>query len=60
MEEEKIKDRKKEIEAEEEEGSSNLFTASQDSRNALGLIKSILKNQEVVEPFKALPNKKKW
>ena len=29
-------------------------------RNALGLIKSILKNNDVVEEFRALLNKKKW
>ena len=37
-----------------------MFNTPQDFRNALGLIKRILKNNEVVEEFKALSNKKKW
>lgn len=57
--EEKTADEDKEMGEEEEEGSSNLFNAPQDSKNALELIKSILKNNEVVEEFRALPNKKK-
>ena len=48
------------MEQEEEEGRSDLFNTPQDSRNALVLIKSLLKNNEVVEEFRALPNKKKW
>ena len=50
----------KEMEVDKEEGRSDLFNAPQDSRNTLGLIKSILKNEEVVGEFKALPNKKIW
>ena len=49
MEEEKIKDKDKEMEQEEEEGRSDLFNAPYDTSNALGLIKSILKNNEVVK-----------
>ena len=60
LEEEKIEDEDKEMEEEEEEERSDLLTAPQDSKNVLGLIKSILKNQEVVEEFKAFLNKKKW
>ena len=61
LEEEEVEDEDKEMGEEEvEEGRSDLLNALQDSRNALGLIKSILKNNEMVEEFKALPNKKKW
>lgn len=60
LEEEKFEDKDKEMEQEEEEGRSDLLNAPHDSRNVLGLINSILKNNEVVEEFKALPNKKKW
>ena len=45
---------------EEEDGGSDLFNDPHDSRNALWLIKSILKNNEVVQEFRALLNKKKW
>ena len=48
------------MEEDNEKGRSNLFNALQDSKNTLGLIKSILKNEEVVEEFRSLPNKKKW
>ena len=54
-----VKDQDKEIELEDEDGRSNLFNTPQDSRNAFGLIKSILKNNEVVEEFRPLVNKKK-
>ena len=59
-EEEKKEDEDKEIEEKEVKGRNDLFNVPQDSRNALGLIKSILKNNKVVEEFRALPNKKKW
>ena len=36
----------------EEDSRSDLLNAPQDSRNTLGLIKSILKNNEVVKEFK--------
>ena len=58
-EEEKKEDEDKEIEEKEVKGRNDLFNVPQDSRNALGLIKSILKNNKVVEEFRALPNKKK-
>lgn len=48
------------IEEEQEEERSDLFNEPQDSRNARCLIKSILNKKEVVEEYKALPNKKKW
>ena len=60
LQEEEVEDEDKEMGQEQEEGRSDLFNAAHDSRNALGLIKSILKNNEVVEEFRALPNKKKW
>ena len=60
LEKERIEDEEKEIKQEEEDGQSDLFNAPQDSRNALGLIKSILKNNKVVEKFSTLSNKKKW
>ena len=60
LEEEKIEDKDKDMKQEEEEGRSDLFNAPQDWRNALRLIKSILKNNEVVEECRALLNKKKW
>ena len=60
LEKEKPEDEDKEMEQEEEDRRGDHFNAPQDSRNALGLIKSILKNNKVVEEFKALPNKKKW
>ena len=59
LEEEDIKNEEKEMEQEEKERRRDLLNAPQDSRNALGLIKSILKNQEVVEEFRDLSNKKK-
>lgn len=48
------------IEEEEKEGKSDLFNARYDNRNTLSLIKSILKNNEVVEEFRVLPNEAKW
>ena len=60
LEKERIEDKEKEMKQEEEDGQSDLFNAPQDSRNALGLIKSILKNNKVVEKFSTLSNKKKW
>ena len=60
LKEEKIEDKDKEMGQEEEDGRSDLFNAPHDSRNASGLIRSILKTNEVVEEFRALPNNKKW
>ena len=60
LEEDAVENKDRKMKKEEEEGRSNLFNAPQDSRNALGLIKSILKNNEAVEEFKDLPNKNKW
>ena len=48
------------MEEDNEKGRSNLFNTLQDFRNTLGLIVSILKNEEVAEEFRALLNKKKW
>ena len=59
LEEEMIEDEDKEIGQEEEDGRSDLFNAPHDSRTACRLIKSILKNNEVVEAFRGLPNGKK-
>ena len=59
LEEERIKDKDKQMEQEEEDGRGNLFNALHDARNALGLIKSILKNNEVVGEFRTFPKKKK-
>ena len=55
-----VEEEDKEMEGDKEDGRSDLFNAPQDFRNALGLIKSILKNKEVVKEFKNLLNKKKW
>ena len=59
LEEEKVENKDKELEEEEEEGRSDLFNAPQDSRNTLELSKSILKNNKVVEGFRTIPNRKK-
>ena len=59
MEEEEIESEDKEIGEEEVERKSDLFNGPQDSRNALSLIKSILKNNKVMEEFRAFPTKKK-
>ena len=59
LEEEKIEDGDKEMGQEEEDGSSDLFNAPHNSRSAVGLIKTILKHNKVVEEFRSLPNKKK-
>ena len=48
------------MEEEKEDRRSDVFNTLQDSRITWGLIKSILKNNEVVEEFIALSNKKKW
>lgn len=48
------------MEKDKKDSRSNLFNAPQDSRNALGLVKSILKNNKVVEEFKGLPKTRKW
>ena len=60
LEEEKTEEEYKVIEEDKAEGRSDLFNAPQDLRNARELFKSIVKNNKVVEEFKALPNKKKW
>ena len=58
LEEEKIEDEDKEMEEAEEEERRDLYCAPQDSRNALGLMKRILRNNKVAEVFNAVPNKK--
>lgn len=44
---------------EEERGRSDHFNTPQDFKIALGLIKSMLNNNIVVEEFRAYPNKEK-
>ena len=45
----KLEKENKEMEEDKKEGRSDLFNAPQNSRNTLRLIKSILKNKEMVE-----------
>lgn len=44
---------------EEREEKKEMFHVPHDRRNALVMVKSILKNNVVVEEYKALPNKEK-
>lgn len=59
LEEEKVEEEDKVREEQEEQGRNDLFNAPHNSSNALQVIKSIRKNKERVEEFRAFPNKKK-
>ena len=56
QEEEKVEEEDKTMEEERKGGRSCLFNAPHNGRHTVGLTKSSLKNNKLMEEFKGLPN----